>query len=550
MVYETSMFGNEDQDSIMMDLTNTKVLEDDWLAPISETLQAQLDGNTMRRVYSAPAVKSPYYSSKIGGNPNWSTSTAPLPIRADVSHSSFPHHHSREDYYSSIESSQTLLAGHTSSFTDESALLHRQASFPVSSGHRGPSLTAATSIRHHSMPSSMSILDDSHHGLTPADAFAAVEIIPAHPPPAPPGQAGHWAWIPASTAEPTLVIPPSAPAPVAVSSTPLPLPVPMGSTLDLDDLDLDLLDSINVLEMADSLIPEKQRYQNHHHHHHHGSSALGPRAVGSCPLPALLENSFSNDDGSSDHTMQRSTASPPIDELELYHGRGTTSNAQGHHGTWSPGNSNHASSRQGIPIPGACSMPMKVHRPSRSLSSSALLGTSCPSSSNSRPIRNAARRSLAVTVAVLNDVGEDSDSELSEDVMPSSFNGSHHHRRLSTHGVSVHSREDAGGNGLSGGSKKKHNPWTLEETLALVEGVNQAGIGKWAEIKRLNCPGIAAVLESRSAVDLKDKWRNLTRVARLPKVALKARLQRGPSDVPLETMLLVKQLMEARQDAE
>lgn len=46
---------------------------------------------------------------------------------------------------------------------------------------------------------------------------------------------------------------------------------------------------------------------------------------------------------------------------------------------------------------------------------------------------------------------------------------------------------------------------TVEETEALVHGVESCGGGKWADIKKL---GLRAI-EKRSAVDLKDKWRNL-----------------------------------------
>jgi len=45
-----------------------------------------------------------------------------------------------------------------------------------------------------------------------------------------------------------------------------------------------------------------------------------------------------------------------------------------------------------------------------------------------------------------------------------------------------------------------------------VEGVARCGGGKWADIKKL---GFAAI-EHRTAVDLKDKWRNLLRIAMLP----------------------------------
>jgi hypothetical protein len=48
-----------------------------------------------------------------------------------------------------------------------------------------------------------------------------------------------------------------------------------------------------------------------------------------------------------------------------------------------------------------------------------------------------------------------------------------------------------------------------------VEGVRLLGPSKWAEIKKLANSGIADLLAARSAVDLKDKWRNLVRPAPL-----------------------------------
>ncbi len=61
---------------------------------------------------------------------------------------------------------------------------------------------------------------------------------------------------------------------------------------------------------------------------------------------------------------------------------------------------------------------------------------------------------------------------------------------------------------------------SIEETEALVVGVERCGGGKWADIKKLGFPIIA----QRSAVDLKDKWRNLMRVALLPGTAAKCAL--------------------------
>ena len=74
-----------------------------------------------------------------------------------------------------------------------------------------------------------------------------------------------------------------------------------------------------------------------------------------------------------------------------------------------------------------------------------------------------------------------------------------------------------GGGGTSYGSfgsagRKVHNPWSVEETEALVRGVEACGGGRWADIKKLALPE----LEGRSAVDLKDKWRNLARLVALP----------------------------------
>lgn len=55
----------------------------------------------------------------------------------------------------------------------------------------------------------------------------------------------------------------------------------------------------------------------------------------------------------------------------------------------------------------------------------------------------------------------------------------------------------------SGGSRSR-TPWTDEEVEQLTAAVNEFGKGKWAralkEFKFKDC---------RTAVDLKDKWRNL-----------------------------------------
>jgi hypothetical protein len=94
-------------------------------------------------------------------------------------------------------------------------------------------------------------------------------------------------------------------------------------------------------------------------------------------------------------------------------------------------------------------------------------------------------------------------------------------RNTSGAGGGVHRGRASGGKatargrdlvGANGRRSKHHNPWALEEAEALVDGVQRCGGGKWADIKKLGFPAI----EHRTAVDLKDKWRNLLRIAMLP----------------------------------
>ncbi|ONM38845.1 Homeodomain-like/winged-helix DNA-binding family protein [Zea mays] len=73
--------------------------------------------------------------------------------------------------------------------------------------------------------------------------------------------------------------------------------------------------------------------------------------------------------------------------------------------------------------------------------------------------------------------------------------------------------------------------WTSEEEDALRAGVRKHGAGKWRTIQK--DPEFSPVLSSRSNIDLKDKWRNLSFSAsglgssklRVPKIT-------GPSSSP------------------
>ena len=108
------------------------------------------------------------------------------------------------------------------------------------------------------------------------------------------------------------------------------------------------------------------------------------------------------------------------------------------------------------------------------------------------------------------------------------------------------------GNSTSAGNgrrSKHHKPWALEEAEALVEGVARGGGGKWADIKKL---GFAAI-EHRTAVDLKDKWRNLLRIAMLPQQPVKTAGDKK-REIPSELLVRVrdlaaKQVKKQAQDA-
>ena len=101
-----------------------------------------------------------------------------------------------------------------------------------------------------------------------------------------------------------------------------------------------------------------------------------------------------------------------------------------------------------------------------------------------------------------------------------------------------------GAKGARGGPRKRkvHHPWTSEECHALVDGVSRCGGGKWAEIKKLD----AGALASRSAVDLKDKWRNLTKVTSNVLDPEKTGTATGRGkDVPVELLRRVQEILGA-----
>lgn len=112
-------------------------------------------------------------------------------------------------------------------------------------------------------------------------------------------------------------------------------------------------------------------------------------------------------------------------------------------------------------------------------------------------------------------------------------------RAASEKDLQVHESDEFSDAELRSGNRrcKHHNPWTLEETLTLIRGVEDCGGGKWADIKKRKYRSI----ESRSAVDLKDKWRNLMRVAGLPAAALRTKCAKR-RELPVDLLVKVRAL--------
>ncbi|KAL4589290.1 hypothetical protein LXL04_002196 [Taraxacum kok-saghyz] len=98
-----------------------------------------------------------------------------------------------------------------------------------------------------------------------------------------------------------------------------------------------------------------------------------------------------------------------------------------------------------------------------------------------------------------------------------------------------------------GGMRRKHHrPWTLSEVVKLVEGVSRYGAGRWSEIKRI----AFSTCSHRTAVDLKDKWRNLLRAsfAQLPaEKGLHNSKKQSSIPIPAPILLRVRELAEMHQ---
>lgn len=95
-----------------------------------------------------------------------------------------------------------------------------------------------------------------------------------------------------------------------------------------------------------------------------------------------------------------------------------------------------------------------------------------------------------------------------------------------------------------GGMRRKHHrPWTLSEVVKLVEGVSRYGAGRWSEIKRI----AFSTCSHRTAVDLKDKWRNLLRASfvQLPaEKGVQNAKKQSSIPIPAPILLRVRELAE------
>ena len=462
--------------------------------------------------------------TRVHGGNAWADATRPMPIAGQGQFKSI-------EELASFESSQSVLRGCPGgSYTEDSVLIRQQSSSMLKGTHYG----------------SAPVLPLLGHTFSGEDVYTDKNTIsmPSQyvTPPCIPAPGGHWAWVPSSKTNPAPP-PPVFPMTPATLQTSMSMPLltelqgtgsqgnnegaidintntntdmSFGAELDLEGLEL--LDSLDFMDVADTLVGD---YQGQYYGGPSGGKDC-KHMFGSAPLPAVLEDSVSGG------------------------------------GEASIGSGNSMPSSEETPPPGA--MPIPMSRRLRSSSSSGTLSMQksastpnlLPSSypSMERPVRTAARRSMALAAAALRDIGTSSESE--EDMMRddtnedlSSYGRAAQHLKRSSGGLrqerSTHGTSGTISNSASAAlGKKKHNPWSVEETNALIEGVRLLGVGKWAEIKRLPYPGISKTLETRSPVDLKDKWRNLNRVARISKSNFKSRFHRAIGEMTSTVPCLAK----------
>jgi hypothetical protein len=309
-----------------------------------------------------------------------------------------------------------------------------------------------------------------------------------------PARGGHWAWVPdpGSDGAPPWP-PPQQPPGRPQSSVPVKTGrLPLATSLDQDDMgifDRDVIDSFDILEMADTLIFENGAKKGGRHGNERRLT------TNSCPMASLFDDDEPRD---------------PTQNLRDTH---LSSRVRSRPST--------------AAIPMSRTTSMKVNRCSRSQSSphtSNLLAASCPP--NHVGSFGTSQSLLDSKDSISDEKGSDpTDPDYEHSILTPSYSS----RSLDT----------------STNGKKRHNPWTVSETVALINGVEELGLSRWAEIKR--AAEYEDVFESRSAVDLKDKWRNLTRLAKLPVSKLEQKVAKDTSrmgeSIPLESYLQIRRIV-------
>lgn len=309
-----------------------------------------------------------------------------------------------------------------------------------------------------------------------------------------PAKGGHWAWIPDPGSGGAPSCPPPAQPPGQLrSSVPMRTGrLPLATSLDQDDmgiLDRDIIDSFDILEMADTLIFENGARKGGRH--------VNERRLttNSCPVASLFED---------DELADQRQHSREIHISSRVRSRPSTA-----------------------AIPMSRTLSSKVNRCSRSQSSphtSNILAASCPSNQVG---------SLGTSYSLLDSRDSISDEKGSDPSDPD------YEHSLLTPSYSSRSLDTS----ING--KKRHNPWTVAETVALIDGVEELGLSRWADIKR--AAEYEHIFESRSAVDLKDKWRNLTRLAKLPVSKLEDKVAKDTNrvgeSIPLESYLQIRRIV-------
>ncbi|RLN39366.1 hypothetical protein C2845_PM01G41560 [Panicum miliaceum] len=93
----------------------------------------------------------------------------------------------------------------------------------------------------------------------------------------------------------------------------------------------------------------------------------------------------------------------------------------------------------------------------------------------------------------------------------------------------------SGGGNWKGRSRKNNDHWAEDEMIELVDGVSRKGIGRWSKVK-----GDYFSTSIRTAVHLKDKWRNLVRACKAKSTSKKKFFHPLQVNVQKATEVIVK----------